>query len=524
MTTPTLASAVASLMAVATHGADAPDAGAQVVARLSEILHAAAVEVVLHGDAADGADRELGWRHPLVDPAGAGAEPSGASVEAAPIAGHCALEGPAGSLGTLTVRRQTPLTDDESALLQVAAGVLVVQERRDARIRAMGHELEARLDALDRQRLFMERAVDSLPFGFYIVDRGYRIQLWNEARETNMYGVHRAEALGNSVFDVLQRQPRETLRQEIDEVFATGRVLQFQMESDAYGDPRTFRISKIPMRLRGDEVTHVITLGEDITAWRAARDRMAQKDKLAAVGQLAAGVMHEINNPLATIAACAESLTALAPAPTLAPDAAATAGSVDLLRIIDLEVQRCKRIVDGLLDFSRPKPARRDPLDLNAVVEQTRFLLQHHPRFRLVELVAEVNATHPVLAMGDDDQLVQVVMALAMNALDATPEGGRIVLRSTERAATAPAGGRMAVVEVVDSGPGIPRPLQDKVFEPFFTTKPVGQGTGLGLAICYGIVTDHGGQLELDSAEGQGATFRVILPALVPGATAEAGA
>ncbi|MEI6740153.1 MAG: ATP-binding protein [Gemmatimonadaceae bacterium] len=481
MTAPTLAAAVTSLTDVAARWADAPDAGPQVLATLAALLQASDVEVV-----------------------------QGPPPEPSAVAGQWPLPGPDGAMGTVIVHRSAPLSADELVLTQVAAGLLVVQERRDARIRAMGEELEARLKALDRQRLFMERAVDSLPFGFYIVDRDYRIQLWNEARETNAYGVHRAEALGNSVFDVLQRQSRETLRQEIDEVFSTGRVLQFQMESDAYGELRTFRISKIPMRLEGEAVTHVITLGEDITDWRAARDRMAQKDKLAALGQLAAGVMHEINNPLATIAACAESLSALAPAP-------AAAGSMDLLRIVDLEVQRCKRIVDGLLDFSRPKPARRDPLDLNAVVAQTRFLLQHHPRFRLVELVAEVDAAHPVLAMGDDDQLMQVVMALAMNALDATPEGGRIVLRTALQPSAA--GAPMAVVEVADSGPGIPRHLQDKVFEPFFTTKPVGQGTGLGLAICYGIVTDHGGFMELDSTEGHGATFRVVLPLL----TASAG-
>jgi len=106
--------------------------------------------------------------------------------------------------------------------------------------------------------------------------------------------------------------------------------------------------------------------------------------------------------------------------------------------------------------------------------------------------------------------LVQVLIALVMNAVEATPEGARVVIRTL--ALQSAKGERQVALEVSDEGPGIPRALQAKVFEPFFTTKPQGQGTGLGLAICYGIVLDHSGQLELISTEGHGATFRVSLP------------
>src|SRR5690606_12387167 len=158
--------------------------------------------------------------------------------------------------------------------------------------------------------------------------------------------------------------------------FASGRMQQFQMESRATGTVRTYRLSKIPMCVddtRPAYVTHVITIGEDITDWRAALDRTAQSDKLAALGQMAAGVMHEINNPLATIAACAETLTLQVDDGTRAPGVPA-GDPTELLRIIDLEVQRCKKIVQGLLDFARPKPVQLDELDLNAVVRQTLFL------------------------------------------------------------------------------------------------------------------------------------------------------
>ncbi len=383
------------------------------------------------------------------------------------------------------------------------------ESRRRAELEA---ELSTRLDQLDEQRRFIERIIDSMPVGLYVVDRAYRIQAWNHKRETGLQGVARDRALGKTIFEVLHRQPAALLKREFDEVFASGRMQQFQMESEATGSVRTYRLSKIPMRIdemRPSYVTHVITVGEDITDWRAALDRTAQSEKLAALGQMATGVMHEINNPLATIAACAETLQ------LQAEDSASSPGvpqgdPTELLRIIDLEVQRCKRIVHGLLDFARPKPVAHDELELNAVVRQTLFLLQHHPRRKQVSLVTELEEGTGLLARGDADRLVQVLMALVLNALDASTPGARVVLRSASvRVGT----NTCSAIDVIDEGHGIPRESLSKVFEPFYTTKAPGSGTGLGLSICYGIVMEHGGVLAVDSALGHGATFRMLLPA-----------
>jgi two-component system NtrC family sensor kinase len=279
------------------------------------------------------------------------------------------------------------------------------------------------------------------------------------------------------------------------------------MESVASGEARTYRITKIPMRLGDGTVSHVITIGEDVTDWKEAQQRFSQAEKLAAIGQLAAGVMHEINNPLATIAACAESLgyrieDLEKSGIVMAPE------THEFLGIIDNEVVRCKQIVDGLLDFSRPKQARKERVNLNDVVGRTLFLLKHHVRFKKLTVHTELDATIGRVPQGNTEQLVQVVMALLINAMDAMGERGtvKIVTRAGTEAH------RGAILEVVDGGHGIARGEVAKIFEPFYTTKAPGEGTGLGLSICYGIVQEHGGTIEVDSVLGQGSTFRVVLP------------
>jgi two-component system, NtrC family, sensor kinase len=407
-------------------------------------------------------------------------------------------------VGALTVRMARPPAADERVVITTLANMLAPILSNFEYSHQLEEEVEAGTRVFEEQQRFIEKIVDSLPLGLYVIDREYRIRLWNRKRETGMQGVAREEALGRTIFDILHRQPAHLLRAEFDDVFSSGRIAQFDMESTVTGDRRTYRISKIPMRMDGETVTHVITIGEDVTDWRESQERFSQAEKLAAVGQLASGVMHEINNPLATIAACAESLTLrFEESGTGAP------GDLDYLRLIDGEVQRCKRIVDTLLDFSRPRRSEKVPTDVNAVIDQTLFLLKHHPRFKLIEVRPELDP-----AIGNDvranaEQLVQVFMSLLINAMDAMAERGTIVIR-TRRGRHL---GEAVIAEVIDQGHGIPRSEVTKIFEPFYTTKAPGRGTGLGLSICYSIIADHGGRIEVDSTPGQGSTFRILLPA-----------
>jgi len=410
--------------------------------------------------------------------------------------------------GVLVTRIPRLLAPEEQLLITAVANLLGPELAHAEKSRRLEVEVEVRTAAIDRERRFTDRIIDSLPVGLYVIDRDYRIQAWNRKRESGMQGVSRDDALGRTIFEILHRQPAEMLRREFDDVFTTGRVQEYQMESLATGELRTYRISKIPMRLSDSGVTHVITIGEDVTDWKEAQTRFAHAEKLAAIGQLAAGVMHEINNPLATIAAIAESLEfkvsdAQKAGAVISPDVN------EYLRIIDNEVARCKQIVDGLLDFSRPKQQLRERVDLNEVVDRTLLLLKHHVRFKRITVACELAPEILKVPKASSEQLVQVFMALLLNAMDAMAgRRGSITIRTR----AGPSARDGVIAEVVDEGHGIARSELNKIFEPFYTTKDPGKGTGLGLSICYGIIQEHGGRMEVDSVVGQGTTFRVILP------------
>lgn len=407
-------------------------------------------------------------------------------------------------VGLLTLRTARDLDAEQALVLAAVADILGP---------AIGHALAAgrlksqvaeRTAQVERHRRLMAQIVDTLPLGLYVIDRDYRIQAWNRKRETGTLGVAREEAVGRSIFEILHRQDPELLRSEFEEVFTTGRLQQFTVETEGVEGPRTYRLSKIPMRLDDGEVTHAITIGEDITEWRDAQDRIAQAEKLAAVGTLAAGVMHEINNPLATIAAAAEAtkFRTADEAERLGPFATELD---DVLSLIESECHRCKRIVDSLLDLSRPRPVSKRPVDVNAAIDRVLFLLKHHSRFKQLTVDLALDRAGPAVVTADEEQLVQVFMALLLNAVDAMQEQGTVALRTR-------VDDTWVVAEVMDEGIGIRRADIPKLFDPFYTTKPPGRGTGLGLAICYSIVAAHGGRIEVESTPGQGSVFRILLP------------
>jgi two-component system NtrC family sensor kinase len=266
-------------------------------------------------------------------------------------------------------------------------------------------------------------------------------------------------------------------------------LLVDQVERETTFGGRAWLLRAFPF---GDGASVVVY--KDVTEEREVTRRLFQADKMAALGQLAGGVAHEINNPLGGILAFAQLMT----------QDERPAQDLENLRLINDAALKAKRIVESLLRFSRvPQEHERGAVELARVVEESLFLLGS--QFKDAQVVVD-QRLEAVRVLGNANQLQQVVVNLVVNALQALGGPGRITVE------TGPAPGGRARLAVTDTGPGVPAELTERIFEPFFTTKPEGQGTGLGLSICYSIAQGHGGSIVLERAPGGGARFVVDLP------------
>ncbi|MEK6769616.1 MAG: ATP-binding protein [Gemmatimonadota bacterium] len=250
--------------------------------------------------------------------------------------------------------------------------------------------------------------------------------------------------------------------------------------------------------IQGDEPGTVVLLIVDTTETRRLQEQLIQSEKLSAIGQLIAGVAHELNNPLASVLGFADFLTEAADVP---------ANLRGPLRVIQEEAQRAAGIVKNLLTFARKQDQERRSLSVGPILERTLALLKNQLIGLKVEPLLVVEPGLPDID-GSANQLQQVLVNVVNNAAQAIASTGRpgtVVVRARPWLDG-------IAIDVVDNGPGIPEEVQNRVFEPFFTTKAEGEGTGLGLSICQGIVKEHGGKIALKSAPGHGATFTIELP------------
>ncbi|MCK5125306.1 MAG: PAS domain-containing protein [candidate division Zixibacteria bacterium] len=261
------------------------------------------------------------------------------------------------------------------------------------------------------------------------------------------------------------------------------------------GRQRHYSTVRFPLLDYRGKTIGVCTISRDITQELELSDQLAQAVKLAAVGKLAAGVAHEINNPLTGVLAYAENLL---------EDLGKDSPYGSDIHVIIRETLRCRDIVRNLLDFARQeKPLLKNVLP-NDIVSNTLILVRKLPQFRNIVLRERMADDIPHVKC-DSQQLRQVILNLMVNAVDAMKGQGEIILSTEyERAQD------KCIISVADTGPGIPENLIDKIFEPFFSTK----GTnGLGLAVSWGIIERHHGVIEVDTHEGGGAVFRIVLPA-----------
>jgi signal transduction histidine kinase len=245
-------------------------------------------------------------------------------------------------------------------------------------------------------------------------------------------------------------------------------------------------------------IDRVEKVEEVVRRLRESQEQLIQAEKLTSLGQLAASVAHEINNPLAGVLVYTQLLSKKVAGDTFKKEEA-----LDYLSKMEIEVNRCSKIIRNLLDFARQKEPMLKLVDINQVIEQVLAMVSHQAQIQKIEVVKELSPSLPKV-IADFDQLQQVFTNLTLNAIQAMPDGGKLTLRSSVVDTE-------VKIDVQDTGCGIPEENMSKLFTPFFTTKEKGKGVGLGLAVVHGIIERHKGRTKVQSEVGKGTTFSIYL-------------
>jgi two-component system NtrC family sensor kinase len=356
--------------------------------------------------------------------------------------------------------------------------------------------LARKADEYERLKEFSENIVESINVGILAADLEDRVESWNSQIE-KMTGILRQDALGRPLRELLPADLYNQLEGARGESNFHNIYKFVLRERDA-----TMNIATAPLLSReGQRIGRLIIL-DDITDRAELERRLVQADKLSSIGLLAAGVAHEVNTPLAVISTYAQ---------MLAKQISGDAQKAPLLEKIARQTFRASEIVNSLLNFSRTSPIEFVALDLNKIVRETLTLVEHQFATAGIQVELALEETLPRIR-GNPGKLQQVFLNLFLNARDAMESGGRLTVTTFSRSSSP--GKRSVRVSVGDTGTGIAPENLTRLFDPFFTTKGARRGTGLGLSVSYGIVREHGGEIEVDSELGMGARFGLAFPEL----------
>jgi signal transduction histidine kinase/ActR/RegA family two-component response regulator len=388
------------------------------------------------------------------------------------------------------LEQQTAILEEQAAQLEENAKALSerVAERDES------------LRLLRQASTFLDSAVESAPFGIAFYDPGLRFQRINAALAA-VNGAPAEAHVGRRIEEMIP-ELAPTIRPMLERVLATGEAASdvlVEGRTPAAQTPRKWMVTYYPIKRANEPAVGVGCMVLDVTNQHQLEQKLRQAQKLEAVGRLAGGIAHDFNNVLTVIQSYAEVLA-------FELDERDTAREeVDAIRAA---ADRATALARQLLAFSRRDVIIPRDIDVNEVIRGMELILRRLLR-QGVELRLALGA-EPLVVRVDAGQLEQVLMNLAINAVDAMPEGGVLTIQTA--AARAADGAAQACIRVEDTGTGMSEEVQERLFEPFFTTKPAGRGTGLGLATTYAIVHEAGGRIDVVSAPNAGSRFDVILP------------
>src|SRR4030043_1567185 len=355
---------------------------------------------------------------------------------------------------------------------------------------------------------FLQAIIDGIKDQIMVVDRDYRIREVNELL-TRRVGKPRHELIGEHCYQVLHNLDRPCYIPNhpcpVQETLKTGKTSEVLHTHLNSREVSYYRVIAYPIFNDQGVVTHVIEMARNVTRWKKAGEQMYNVQKLASMGKLAAGVAHELNNPMAVILGFSDLfLEKVEP----------NGKEYEMLKAIERQGLNCKRIIESFLSLASYQETTEYSTNVNANLEKVFSVIENILVTKNVTLEKNLAGDLPK-ARGDSGHLQQVFMNLITNAV-ATMEGGGVLTISTRLNEP---GNRVEIL-FKDTGDGIKREYREKIFEAFFTTKKVGEGTGLGLSVCHGIVTKYGGEItfetvaEEEDSERKGTTFTVSLPVI----------
>ncbi|MFP4670945.1 MAG: DUF3365 domain-containing protein [Desulfohalobiaceae bacterium] len=375
---------------------------------------------------------------------------------------------------------------------------LVTQEQQELLL-SVGRQVGIAVESLrDLQRLMQNKELlqtvfDGITDLLMLLDREGRIKMVNQAY-LHRYGVHFEDVQDQPCFEVhaglMQLCPNCALGQVVQSACASS-------EEIACSSGEIFQVHFYPILDETGEVQSVIRYAREVSEQKKVEKKIQHTEKLVALGQLASGVAHEINNPLGIILCYVDLLKRqLQDLPQ---------GQQDL-EVIEKQAINCKNIVMDLLQFSRGQESVKEPVQMERIIQEVVQMLRHQLKKNHIQLELDLDQDLPQLKL-NADKIKQVLVNLLLNAQQAVGSQGLIQISSGLES-----GQDRVWISIWDNGPGVEQGIQGKIFDPFFSTKRTGEGTGLGLAVSYGIVQDHGGEIALESEKGAWTRFTVYLP------------